>query len=802
MREVKYKYNQPEEFIVVNNDDEDLYPIKIKVPSLEEYYNLPYEEAIKKVEGYGLPPEKQKFTYQDMPSKLSEIESVIRRKKQMKPKDVVKLEDIDEELFNDVSYYSKEIQWIKKQIKRHYKGYFFFNNGTPTYMPGCQYTYLNYWPIGNGRNTKGLAEYRDRDRRWFLTVMYAYTTKDAFYKFKVVYLEKKKSYVRYFNMQKSVDEFKEKHPDCYVEKGDYTIDTGERTTYGVIYPKHRREGATSRAGFMNWYVTATMGIQRFGGIQSMSDYHSTQVFVDHIAKRLRRMPFFFKLMTEGSSVPKEAIQFTAPANRTAGGVGTTSLPPHEGWINHRPSGERAYDMEKLHFIHHDEVGKIDPKAGININVVDRWRVVMKCLAQGPYIHGIGLLTSTLGEMEKGGGEQMKRLILGSRFNERNDNGQTMTGLLTLFFPAHDGLDGFIDEFGNSIIEDPDKPTKNVDGKFVSMGAKTYLENKRRAFEMNGDQTGLIEEMQNFPMNLKECFMSASKDSSFPVLKIRKRITELTFEKHKTRRYNFEWENGRCSRVKLVEDDEGKFIISYLPPAGARNIKEWDSELESWKPGWTVMNKFVMGADPAKYESHEVSGKKKSYNAGAMYYKKDDHLDGDTGLMIKPRGMWASDKFVLTYKQRDVGREEYCDDMAKSCMFFGAMLYPEMNITFLYEKFLEWGLRGYLLYDMDENGFRKPLPGRITTDGSSNSAKQDIFDSWEHYLKNGVEGENHIEILEECANIDGKQEMTKYDLFAAGGYALLGSKSVYPKFVELNEQSMNIDSKLFDTFDYY
>jgi hypothetical protein len=31
---------------------------------------------------------------------------------------------------------------------------------------------------------------------------------------------------------------------------------------------------------------------------------------------------------------------------------------------------------------------------------------------------------------------------------------------------------------------------------------------------------------------------------------------------------------------------------------------------------------------------------------------------------------------------------------------------------------------------------------------------------------------------------------------------LGSKSVYPKFVELNEQSMNIDSKLFDTFDYY
>jgi hypothetical protein len=801
MREIKHKYKDAEEFIIVNNDDEDLYPITIKVPTPSEYYNLPHEEAIKKIDGYGLPPEKQKFKYQETPSKLLELEAVIRRKKQLKPKDSVKLEDIDEELFGNVSYYSKEIQWIKKQIRRHYKGYFFFNNGQPTYMPGCQYTYLNFWPIGNNRNKHGLPEYRDRDRRWFLTIMYAYTSKDAFYKYKVVYLDEGKNYVRYFNIKKSLDEFREKYPNSYVEEGNFLIDTGDRTIYGVIYPKHRREGATSRAGFMNWYITATMGIQRFGGIQSMSDYHSTQVFVDHIAKRLRRMPFFFKLMTEGSSVPKEAISFTAPASRAAGSVGTTSLPPHEGWINHRPSGERAYDMEKLHFIHHDEVGKIDPKAGININVVDRWRVVMKCLAQGPYIHGLGLLTSTLGEMEKGGGEQMKRLILGSRFNDRNDNGQTITGLITLFFPAYDGLDGFIDEFGNSIVEDPPKPIKNIDGKTVNMGAKSYLMNKRRAFEINGDQTGLIEEMQNFPCNLKECFMSASKDSSFPVLKIKKRITELTFEKHVSRRYNLEWESGRNSKVRLVEDDEGKFIMSYLPNPGARNLREWDTELEAWKPAWTVMNKFVLGADPAKYETQEVSGKKKSYNAAAMYYKKDESVDGDMGNNIKPRGSWVSDKFVLTYKQRDVSRDEYADDMAKACVFFGAMLYPEMNVTFLYERFIEWGFRGYLLYDMDENGYKKPLPGRITSDGNANSTKQDIFDSWENYLKIGAEYENHIEILEECSNIDGKQEMTKYDLFAAGGYALLGSKSVYPKFVELNEQSMMIDSKLFNTFDY-
>ena len=285
MRETKYKYDKADTSIFLNTDDEDLFPIEVKVVTPEQFYNLPYEEAIKKIDGYGNPPEKQKFQYQEMPARLKDIESVIRKKKKIKPKEVVKLEDIDEELFNNAAYYSKEIVWIKKQIKRHYNGYFFFNNGKPTYIPGCMYTYLNFWPIGNSKNREGYPEYRDRDRRWFLGVMYGYTTTDGIYKHKAVYTDGKDSFVRYFNTKKGVDEFKEMNPKCYVEEGKFLVDTGERTMYGVIYPKHRREGATSRAGFLNWYVTATLGIQRFGGIQSMSDYHSTQVFVDHIAKR-------------------------------------------------------------------------------------------------------------------------------------------------------------------------------------------------------------------------------------------------------------------------------------------------------------------------------------------------------------------------------------------------------------------------------------------------------------------------------------------------------------------------------------
>ena len=48
MRETKYKYEKSDTSIFLNTDDEDLFPIEIKVPTPDQFYNLPYEEAIKK----------------------------------------------------------------------------------------------------------------------------------------------------------------------------------------------------------------------------------------------------------------------------------------------------------------------------------------------------------------------------------------------------------------------------------------------------------------------------------------------------------------------------------------------------------------------------------------------------------------------------------------------------------------------------------------------------------------------------------------------------------------------------------
>ena len=69
----------------------------------------------------------------------------------------------------------------------------------------------------------------------------------------------------------------------------------------------------------------------------------------------------------------------------------------------------------------------------------------------------------------------------------------------------------------------------------------------------------------------------------------------------------------------------------------------------------------------------------------------------------------------------------------------------------------------------------------------------------NYIKVFGRSDNHLEMLEECLEINDPTEMTNYDLFAAGGMALLGSKSALPKYMqEMNEvRTMNDLLEFFD-----
>jgi len=123
------------------------------------------------------------------------------------------------------------------------------------------------------------------------------------------------------------------------------------------------------------------------------------------------------------------------------------------------------------------------------------------------------------------------------------------------------------------------------------------------------------------------------------------------------------------------------------------------------------------------------------------------------------------------------------------------VYPERNVPIVIEKFREWGYEGYLLNDLDANGKLAQAPGRYTTEAD----KEQIFTEYMNYIRLFGKNDNHIELLEECLEINDPSEMTNYDLFAAGGMALLGSKSAFPKYLQ-EANSTRVMDNLLEFFD--
>jgi hypothetical protein len=781
-------YQKEDLVAVYHNDDPILKTIEVPLPSIESFFGKPWDEAVKLIDGYGLHPKNQRFNHQKVPDKLANIQDLIRKKMKLKKKEVVSQNDIYDELESNRLEYREEIAWIQLQIKRRYQGYWFFNNGKPTYIDGWHYVYLNFWDIQNETRQDSLPWYRDLDRRIFIYARYCYTTTEAVYKYRVTYRTQGEVKVKYFQRVKNAEEFAAKFPAAYIDEGAYVVDMGYRTCYGYIFPKRRRIGATSQAACM-LYCIVTEHKQQKGGIQSITETQArNDVYIDKIVKPWRKIPFFLKPSHDGTDFPKEKLSFSYSASRAQGAT-HNRVASHDGWIEARASSERSFDGQKLHAYLDDEGGK---HGDSGVSIPRRWQdVVRKCLSQGLRINGLGMFTSTLGEFEAGGGKEFFDLIKSSYYDERNENGFTTSGLFTLFIPAYDGYDECVDEYGLSIIEDPIEPVKNLEGNIVTRGAKTILMNTRKDLEEKGLDLRLNGEIRDNPWTLQEAASKASKNSNFDLSILRTRINQLKFDRvFRTRNISLDWKDGFGSEVVVTDNAEGKYTVSFVPPHEQRNKKMFDSAKNGWFPSTQVSNRYILGCDPFKFGNRDVKGRRKSNGGGALFYKHDPAVDSQD----KPIDQWISNKFVVTYNTRVDDGNTYCEDMLKLAILFGAHVYPERNVPIVIEKFREWGYEGYLLYDIDPNGKLATAPGRYTGEAD----KEQIFTEFMNYIKVFGRSDNHIEMLEECLEINDPTEMTNYDLFAAGGMALLGAKSALPKYL----QEMTEVKKMNDLLEFF
>lgn len=715
------QYGEAQKGVWVNMDDKDLIPIWIDLPRPPEPHLI---------DNFGLPAREQMWHPPKLPKRLKELQNKYET-----------LDEIWDELEDHRDIYEEELAFIRLQWHRRFNGYWFYNNGIPTFIDGWHYFYCGWWNID-----VGLPKYRDRDRRFYLFARKIFTDTKA-------------------------PKVNEKGFAVKDEKGNYIwIDFGRRLFYGFNYPKHRREGATYKAEDINYeIISRTLGA--FGGIQSMNDVQARKCFLRHLVGPWKKLPFFFKPNYEGSTSPKTELSFSPPAKRLSsrGSLSSSELGLESG-INYEMADPSAYDGDKLYFHHDDEVGKL--KKGLSC--WDRHTVVKECLVMGGDIIGFTIKTSTVGEMEKGGGRAFKHQCSMSNYYERTPNGQTRSGLAVLFIPADDGLQGFIDPYGISIVGTPNDMQAEFIGRKI--GAHEYLLNRRKGFIDAEDQDGLSEEVRLYPLRFAECFRTSTKTSGFNMNKLENYIDDLAFSKQNIITGNFVWkDNLRDGEVIFVENPQGKFKLSHQLNKEEANKKFWSDDEMLWKPGNASWG--VAGGDPFKFNKTE--GNRKSKGGGAVI-RKAKIKDGDFSMKRK---------FVCIYAQRTFDKNIYGEDMLMMCIYYGVPMFPEIDYPFLWDYFEQRGYAGFLLYKIDPRTFRvNNTPG-----DTANKVKQDIFTEYMTWIENEADEETHIEILEECRDIDGPEDMTNYDLFTAGGYALLGTRGIFDEVQALNEKEYTLDS---------
>lgn len=724
-------------YVYVNTNDPDLVPIRIKVPKCPDW---------KRIVGYGKKPEDQFFRREKYPPALDNLEKNIRRQISLEAESDRALRSINakerafrnrmyQALGKDKSRYSKEIAFIRNQWSHLLNGYWFFNNGMPTYIDGWHWFYLNYWNLEG----EGLPSYWDRDRRWFLFMRHTYmdTTMPVLEDGDLVY------------------------------ESDGTVkmkDVGYRTCFGANVNKGRRVGDTSKSECINYCFLITHK-EIHTGIQGDSGETGKKAFLEKMVAGFKSpaLKFFFKAKAENYNPKNEIIFSSTEDNDSLGNTG-----------DYASTAQRQfYDSRKLHFIHQDEIGKTFEE-----DVNERQRVLKRCCMLGSEIIGLMIGTTTVEDTSHQSIKKFLQLTGDSHAEKRSTTGQTVSGLYNLFIPAYDGYYGYIDKHGFGIIDTPTKeqipyiktPAKNENG--IIMGAKEYLESQRRQLLLNGDIEGLASEKRLHPFQLRDCFTPPARNQFFNTAILESRYNQLTFEKqNKTRRGNFHWSGmTRMSEVVWNDDPEnGKFVVSKLMPEKFHSRK-----IEMYGVFYPENgDKFVASADAFRLE--KTDGSRMSNGGGAVRWKRDYGVDPDD----KDIKNWQSASFVCSYNFRPPTVDEYVDDMLKMCVYYGALMYPEMNVDHVARLFKEWGYEGYLLYDVDpRTGQRKNNPGFHTA--GSVGIKQKIFS----YLGDDIQLHGHrwehVELIEECLAIKGVDDMKDFDLFTAAGGCLLAEKSEYAK----------------------
>jgi len=646
------------------------------------------------------------------------------------PKELTRMSSIFQ--WNEMpdNFKSNWVDYIEGEFDNRELGFWFYNNGTPTYITGSHYMYLQWTSIDIG-----YPDFREANRVFFL----------------------------YWEACKA-----------------------DNRCFGMDYLKIRRSGF-SFMGSSECVNTGSLAKDSRVGILSKTGSDAKKMFTDKVVPISTRLPFFFKPIQDGMDKPKTELAFRIPASKiTKKNMYDTvndELYGLDTTIDWKNTDDNSYDGEKLLLLVHDESGKwVKPN-----NILNNWRVTKTCLRLGSKIIGKCLMGSTSNALSKGG-DNFKKLYEDSNPKDRNANGQTKSGMYSLFIPMEWNMEGFIDLYGMPVFRKPEKSVRGVDGEMIKNGAIDYWDAEVESLKKDAD--ALNEFYRQFPRTESHAFRDESKSSLFNLTKIYQQIDyndSLIMEHHVTRG-RFYWRDGvKDSEVIWTPDSRGRFKVSWTPKKGMNNNVY--SKNGVYYPGNEHVGAF--GCD-----SYDISGTVGGRGSnGALHGMTKFNMDDA-----------PSSEFFLEYVARPQTAEIFFEEVLMACIFYGMPILVENNKPRLLYHFKNRGYRGMCMNRPDKhyNKLSKTERELGGIPNTSEDVKQSHAAAIESYIEKhvGIDleavyrdpdemGSMYFErTLEDWAKFDINNR-TKFDASISSGLAIMANqKSVYLPEQKQSKISLN------------
>ena len=391
-----------------------------------------------------------------------------------------------------------------------------------------------------------------------------------------------------------------------------------------------------------------------------------------------------------------------------------------------------------------------------------------------------MMGSTSNALDKGG-DNFKKLYKNSDVTQRNRNGQTSSGLYSLFIPMEWNYEGFIDSYGLPVFETPTEEVRGPYGDFIDIGVIDHWQNEVDGLKHDGD--ALNEFYRQFPRTTEHAFRDETQNSIFNLAKI---YEQIDFNEETNAPYtkgNFQWINGvKDTNVIFYPDAKGRFKVSWVPPQHLQNriiVKNGYKH-----PGNEHMGAF--GCD-----SYDISGTVDGRGSKGS-------LHGLTKFSMED---CPPNQFFLEYVARPATSEIFFEDMLMALVFYGMPILAENNKPRLLYYLKRRGYRGFSMNRPDKLWNKLSLTEKEIggIPNSSEDVKQAHAAAIEMYIQSNVgtkpdgsHGNMYFnETLQDWAKFDINNR-TKFDATISSGLAIMAcNRHLYNPNASVKKEKLNI-----------